>query len=280
VAHSIVADVVVKRVGRELEETIESLPLLGPRPEEAAREQPLDANPALGDRIVSSAKEGYVQSVRYEDMAAAAQQQDVVLRLSFRAGDFMCRDGWLAEVASPAGAQASADLVEAVRRASLIGPARTPTQDLEFSIRHLVDVALRALSPGINDPNTALVVVDRLRAALSRLMGRALPSGIHRDDAGQVRVIGKPNRHGDVLDAAFHQIRQAAERQPSVVIGMLSAVGRIAEHACRRDQCEALLRHAHLIASTGLRGTQERNDRADIERALAGVEAKIRRLGL
>ena len=280
VAHSIVADVVVARVGRELEETIDSLPPLGPAPKEVPHEKPLHADRAHAVSIVSSEKEGYVQSVRYEELAAAAQQQDVVLRLSFRAGDFMCRGGWLAEVASPAQAEPPPELVEAVRRASLIGPTRTPTQDLEFSIRHLVDVALRALSPGINDPNTALVVIDRLRAALSRLMGRALPTGIHRDAAGTVRVIGKSNRHGDVLDAAFHQIRQAAERQPSVIIEMIRAIGRIAEHARRPDQCDALLRHANLVASTGLRATQERSDRHDIEEALAAVKDKIRMRGL
>lgn len=280
VARSIVADVVVARVARELEETIESLPLLGPPEREVATNRQLHADPEHAASIVSSEQEGYVQAIRYEELAAAAQQQDVVVRLSFRAGDFMCRGGWLAEVTSPARSELSPELVEAIRRASLIGPTRTPTQDLEFSLRHLVDVALRALSPGINDPNTALVVVDRLRGALSRLMLRELPAGLYRDNAGAVRVVGKHHQHGDLLDAAFHQIRQAAEHQPSVVIGMIRAIGRIAEHARRREQCQALLRHANLIASTGLRGTEERDDRQDIQQTLAAVERKIRALRL
>lgn len=286
IARSIVADEVVARVARELEDNIESLPLLA-----AGEGQDLPVHRALprggqeeekrlqvlpqtkGGRILTSSREGYVQAIRYERMVVAAAQDQVVFRLSFRAGDFICRGDWLGEVLPQA--QATPALEEAIRSAILIGVTRTPTQDLAFSMRHLVDVALRALSPSINDPNTALVVIDRLRAALSRLMARALPTGLHRDPGGTVRVAAKCHSYGDLLDAAFDQIRQAAQRQPSVIIGMLEAFGRIGEHVQRPDQRDALLRHARLVAEMGLSGCGDDSDCNDIRQALASAQAKI-----
>lgn len=273
IARSMVADEVIRRVAAELEDTIEALPDL-----EGGSADGEDQDRALGNlnhaAILRSADEGYVQAIRYDGLAALAREYDVTLQLHCKAGAFMCRDGWLLAV-HPAE-RMNAALGRSVQNHVQIGQRRTPTQDLEFPIRHLVDIALRALSPGINDPNTAIVVIDRLRAALSRLMCKQMPKTVCRDSEGMARVFGIDTGYGDIFDEAFNQIRQAGAVQPSVIIHMLAAIERIAEHVRTPEQCDSLLRHLDLIARAGLRNTEEESDQADIERKQASAHDKLK----
>ena len=273
VARSIVADEVIRLVGIELEETIAELPALG---EERSDLSAREVVPSEFDRhggVVLSRNEGYIQSIDHGSLVELAREHQVLIRLDCRAGDFMCRQGWIAAV-HPRGNVTPA-FSERLQEAFLLGDERTPTQDIEFCIRHLVDVALRALSPGINDANTALVVIDRLRGALSRLFSKALPSGIHRDGEGTVRVVARYNGYASVLDAALHQVRQSAAPHPSVVIALLAAIDRMAEHVRLEEQRDALQRHARLISAAGLRECAEEHDRRDIEAALVAAERKL-----
>lgn len=272
VARSMVADDVIRRVAAELEHSIGNLPALGdakdaPEPRALHDDRPKSA------AIVASREEGYVQAIDYDGLLDFAMAHDICIRLHCKAGAFMCMEGWLAEVAPREAA--TPEVVQGLQKSLRIGDRRTPTQDLEFSIRHLVDIALRALSPGINDPNTAVAVIDRLRGALSRLMGKRIPSTSRRDESGALRVIGQETGCGDILDAALHQIRQAGSVHPAVVIHLLGAIDRLAEHVRLPDQREALLHHAHLIADAGLREAQAARDRADIEARRNAALAKL-----
>lgn len=272
VARSMVADDVIRRVAAELEYSIENLPALGEERDAPKQRRP-DSDRSESGAIVASREEGYVQTVDYDGLLDLATRHDVRIRLHCKAGAFMCLEGWLAEV-TPRDA-AGPDIAKGIQKRLQIGNRRTPTQDLEFSIRHLVDIALRALSPGINDPNTAVAVIDRLRGALSRLMAKRIPSTSRRDESGALRVIGKETGYGDILDAALHQIRQAGAVHPAVVIHLLGAIDRLAEHVRLPDQREALLHHAHLIAEAGLREAQAARDRADIEAKRDAALAKL-----
>lgn len=275
VAHSIMADEVIRRTARELTHSIYKLPPIE-RVEWIEPPTVSDLPERFAERaaIVHSSREGYVQAIEYEALLALARRHDLVIELDFRAGAYLAREGRLAAVYPQE--RVTEETIRAIQDAVLIGEHRTPTQDLEFSTRHLVDIAIRALSPGINDANTALVVIDHLRGALSHLFSRALPPAVYRDERGVVRVVGKYNGYTGVLDAAFHQIRQAAASQPAVVINLLSAFGRMAEHVRVAEQRDALAKHAELVARAGLRDVLDESDRADIERAIAAAGEKIR----
>jgi uncharacterized membrane protein len=134
---------------------------------------------------------------------------------------------------------------------------------------------VRALSPGVNDPFTAVAVIDRLRGCLTRLTGRRLPSRMLCDGAGRVRQLRETTTFAGVTDAAFHQIRQAGASQPAVIIHLLEAIARIAEHARTVEQRGALVRHARMAAEAGLRDAAEPADRRDIERSLARMEQAL-----
>ena len=263
VATLIVSDEVVHRVRRDVEQTVAALPQLEEAPPAPTTDLPADLK-RTATRIVLP-REGYVQAVDHEGLLAWAVERDVVVRLDFRAGDFVV-DGDRRILVYPTVADESQARAE-INRFIVSGDERTPTQDLEFAIRHLVEVAVRALSPGTNDPFTAMVALDRLRGSLSRLMGRALPSEILVDERGKPRVQRQVTTYDGLLDAAFHQIRQNASDKPAVLIHMLESIARIAEHTHLDEQRRALARHAHLIRAAALRDVPEPADREDIERS-------------
>lgn len=249
VARSIVADEVVRRVRREADDAVAALPELTDG--NASESSPGDLPAEFDKRAmrIPLPQEGYVQAINYEGLVAWAEQNDSVVRLDFRPGDFVVNGDRrvLVYPAPPDGARARVE----IDRFLISGDERTPTQDLEFALRHLVEVALRALSPGINDPFTATVVIDRLRGVLSRVMGRSLPAEGLRDRSGRLRVSRQVTTYSGVLDAAFHQIRQAGSSKPAVLIHMLEAIARMSEHMRLDEQRDALLRHAELIRAAG-----------------------------
>jgi uncharacterized membrane protein len=263
VATSIVADEVVRRVRLELDSAVGRLPDLANSGAIASERVPDD----LGDAAagITLPREGYVQSVQFDEILNWAAKHDKVVRLDFRPGDFVV-DGDTKVFVSPAP-QDSERVRRELARFIVSGQERTPTQDLEFAVRHLVEVAVRALSPGINDPFTAIAVIDRLRGGLSRLCTKQLPPPEMRDATGKVRLTRRVTTYGGTLDAAFNQIRQAGSSKPAILIHMLEGIGAIAEHTQTEEQRSALARHADLIRGAGARDVPQPEDRDDLERA-------------
>jgi uncharacterized membrane protein len=210
--------------------------------------------------------------VDYDGIVGWARQRDVIVRLDFRAGDFIVSGDRRVLIYPPVGKPAKTR--GEIGQFIVSGKEQVPVQDLEFPLRHLVEIALRALSPGMNDPFTATAVIDQLRGALSRAMGRRLRSETLRDEAGRARVYRQVTTYGGLLDSAFHQIRQAGSSHPAILIHMLEAIRRIAEHTRLEEQRKALLRHAGLIRAAAERDVPEAADRDDIERSFRrAVEA-------
>src|SRR5690606_2253240 len=118
-------------------------------------------------------------------------------------------------------------------------------------------------SPGINDPFTAIAVIDRLRGGLARLANRALPSPVLFDADGTARVVRSVSTFAGAVDTAFNQIRQAGTAMPAILIHLLRAIEGIAEHARTEEQREVLKRHAAITRSAAHRDVQEPMDRHD-----------------
>lgn len=243
VSSLIVADEVVRRVRLEFDKAIGGLPPLEQGPGPLRPELPHDfESRAAAIRLPA---EGYVQSVEFHEISAWAEKHDALIRLDFRPGDFVV-DGDHKVLVYPA----PADLEQARRqigRFIVSGERRTPDQDFEFAIRHLVEVAVRALSPGINDPFTAMAVIDRLRGGIARLAGRRLPDEVVVDQSGAPRVVRRVSDFAGIVDAAFDQIRQSAAGKPSVLIHMLKAIAALGDHLRTDEQRAALRRHAGMI---------------------------------
>ena len=277
VATSINVMRVVALVHADLAEAIEALP----RGQDRSGAGPCDADdPTPGEGAPLAVRgAGYLRVLDEDGLADWAAGRDAVLRLRVRPGDFVFPGAPVGEV-WPAAASAGAE--EALRGAMVLGDERSVEQDLEFAVRQLVEIALRALSPGINDPFTAIAVLDRLGAGLCALAGRELPEG-RTTRGGRVRVIRPATGYAGLLDAMFHMLRESGAGQPAAMIRLLevlAGVGSVERDPARRRE---LRRHAGLAAEAALRGTPDEAAEADIaerrDRAFAALAVWPARAG-
>jgi uncharacterized membrane protein len=147
------------------------------------------------------------------------------------------------------------DTCQSIARAVVIGDSRTLTQDPAYGIRQLVDVALRALSPGVNDPTTAQDSIFHLAAVLHAMLGREVPDRTRLGHDGRRLIIPHLPAHTDLLDLAFGELRLAAAPHPLVCSYLLEAIrlsGEGLDPASRRDAAllEQLDHHATLVLET------------------------------
>lgn len=156
----------------------------------------------------------------------------------------------------------------------MLGSQRTDQQDVEFSINQLVEIGVRALSPGINDPFTAVRCVDQLSAGLCHLAQKEIPSAYRCDDEDKLRVIAESVTFVNAIDAAFNQIRQYGQTSVAITMRLLEAIAIIAPFTHTKPDRAALLRHANMIIRGSQEGIAEELDRNDVkERYPVAVKA-------
>lgn len=136
---------------------------------------------------------------------------------------------------------------------------------MEFPINQLVEIAVRALSSGVNDPFTAIACVDRLGSGLCRLARRDMPSAHRFDTQGRLRLVAPGPTFVDLLDTALNQIRQNARANPAVLTRLLETITQVASVAYRPEDRTALARHAAMLARAARDGLPEAEDRRAVE---------------
>ena len=184
-----------------------------------------DASPEQASEraLVEAADTGYIQFIEDDVLLAQAQKADLVLRLQYQPGDFVHTGGALVEAWPPDRCEDSA--VRAIREAFAVGARRSGLQDLRFLIDELVEIAGRALSPGVNDPFTAVTCIDWLGAALSDIAPRRLPSHLRVDKEGALRVIAHPVTFDRFLDRSFGAIAQYAATDMIASLRFIRSLG-------------------------------------------------------
>jgi uncharacterized membrane protein len=213
--------------------------------------------PAAGNVTVSGS--GYLQAVDADSLADWAHERGILVSLRVRPGDYV-----------PAGlplAHLSGDVEEAtdaLDKALTFGPRPAALQDLEYAVRQLSEVAVRALSPGTNDPFTAGSVVDHLGDALCRLAPRFMPGGLTARD-GRIVLVQPMTDYAGLCDAMLHMIRQNAAGSVHVLARMLEVLTRVAEVERRDDRRAELRRHADLVIAAARRDVAEPADLMDLE---------------
>jgi uncharacterized membrane protein len=269
-ARSIIADTVINRVGRELDLAIGAFLPADEGPTAEAGPRP-DQEPA----VHGFGRSGYVQAVDFDGLAQAAERADACVELKFRPGHHLLRHG--AHVRVWPARTLAGEFERAIENAVVLGEERTPVQDIEFAAYQLVEVALRALSPGINDPFTAIAVVDRLGASLALMMERPEARRVWADGSARTRLVVPSSDFAGLVDVAFNHIRQAAAKQPAVLIRLLETVGQLAGQARNDEQRKVLARHADMIAEAGRRSLDEPRDQADLEGRFEKVQSALAR---
>jgi uncharacterized membrane protein len=224
-------------------------------------------------RRVNAARSGYLQAVDGEGLMDLATEYDLIVHVNHRPGHFVVQGGALAMVWP--GDRLDERRAGKIREAFLIGAERTLTQDVEFALDQLVEVAVRALSPGTNDPFTAMACIDRLGEALCRLAERALPSSGRYDDSGQLRVVAYPFSFADATEAAFDQIRQYGRSSTAVTIRLLEVIAAVAAYTSREEDRAALLQQANMVKRGSQKAIPEERDRQEVEARYQAVERAL-----
>lgn len=208
-------------------------------------------------------KSGYLQSIDGQGLMNIAKDIDGIIILHHRPGDFMVQDMVLCEVLC--NEEYDKEVYEKIQNDFLIGKVRTPLQDAEFSIHQMVEVAARALSPGVNDPYTAIACIDNLTSVMCYLAGVEFPSPYRYDTKDKLRVIAVIHTFSGMLNAAFNQIRQYGEDSPSVMIRLMEAMNIINTFAKNKNQQELIEKHAEMIMNAAEKTFSEKRDLEDIK---------------
>ena len=216
--------------------------------------------------VVRDARRGYLQHLDEAGLADWAAEQGTAVRLLVRPGDYVFPGAPIAWLTRPAeGAEA------AIHCATALGPQRTSADDLEFAVRQLVEVAVRALSPGINDPHTAMSVLDRLGTALCELAPLHLSTGVLLREERPALVV-PPFDYDGLVDAMFHLIRQSAAGNAAVLIRLLEVLAAVL--GVEADPSAAGARSAAMpvwCCSDAEREIANLSDLADVRRRFAAT---------
>jgi uncharacterized membrane protein len=223
---------------------------------------------------IQADESGFLQAIGHERLVEIATAANAVIRLLHRPGHFLVA-GQLLAVVAPASAVSVVSA--ALTDAHIIGPSRTLTQDPVFAIDQLVEVALRALSPAVNDTFTALNCIDWLGDCLCRAFSSSLPSGIYRDSHGRVRLIEPAVTPERLLKGATDKIRQAGRGMPAVFIRQLEVLQKVMAAATNPGQREAILGHAELIRRDGEESIPNPADQHDVQTAYDALQTFTRR---
>lgn len=221
-----------------------------------------------GDLALLSPATGYIQSINYQVLVSAAAAAGAVVRFESRPGQFVVQDATLA--VAEGGSLSQTRLEDDFRRTVRIGVRRTLLQDPEFAIAQIVEIALRAMSPGVNDPNTAVTCVNWLADGLRVLAQHPAGSPTHFDSRGNLRVVEQMNDFEQIVAATYSPIRQVARNSAMLTIGMLNSISHIAPFLRTAAEREALQSQVQL-ASEGLNATTLSGDRQAVEEAYRGA---------
>ena len=268
VSTSIQADQVIAAVYHELLNHIQRLfpEEIGYGPEH--NEKVENEKSALGHAYyqtvpVLASQSGYLQAIDSDGLLEFATGNDLLMYLQYRPGEFVVAGSTI--VAVQCNEPLDENLKRQISGSLILGTQRTPEQDSEYVVHQLVEVAVRALSPGINDPFTAISCIDRLGSAICHLTDRAFPSPYRYDDQQKLRIIAKPITFEGITNAAFDQIRQYGQSSVAVTIRLLETLQAIAHCSRNREQRQTILRQANMIERASHEAFSETNDKQDVQ---------------
>jgi uncharacterized membrane protein len=218
---------------------------------------------------------GYLQFIKHQDLVSVAASANAVICLEHRPGHFLVRGHRFATVWPPEAATAMRRRLD---QAHIIGSHRTLTQDVSFGIDQLVEIAIRALSPAVNDTFTAMTCIDWLGENLCRIVSSWHPARVHRDRQGYIRVISAEPSYDRLVRRSFEKIRQSSLGMPAVMIRELDALGAIMAETTSEGQRRVLLEQAAMIDRACERSVPEADDRADVRRSYEAFLAMEPRL--
>lgn len=267
VSESIQSTHIITRISEELLDAIdERFPAkLGSEPEKPVAE--LDDQDMLkqfeyASSAIQTRDSGYLQMIDDQRLFEVAHEHNLVLLLIGRPGQFLHKGQTLARVLPR---QPHDEVGDAIQDAFIFGSRRTRSQDVEFTFMQLSAIAVRALSPGINDPYTAIMCIDRLGEAICALLDRQPPSMYRYDEEGQLRLIANPVTVADVLHTAFDQILHYGHGDPKIDARLLGVIKTLVLCTDNVEHLELLRHYAAAVHLEGRNNLSEDEDRQRLD---------------
>ncbi|MDP5104231.1 MAG: DUF2254 domain-containing protein [Erythrobacter sp.] len=232
---SIRINIVLERIGRRLLQSIRET-----YPEEDNYCEP---EPSRGGQSLLAREAGYVQLIDFSGLEQTAREKGCVISLRLRTGDFVHRGIALLDIEGADPDEIAAE----IEKSFTIGPVRTPEQDPQFLIDELVEIALRALSPGINDPFTAINALHWLGAATSEIARRDLRRNVCKDNAQDCPILPRPDNFEHFVQRGFGGIRSGAASSPIAAQIMLQVLENAAQPISDMTRRGVLREQGHML---------------------------------
>jgi uncharacterized membrane protein len=283
IAGALQASTILDRVRRTTEHAIAELfpDDVNQPADHDSREPPSQASDVLWQPVVSE-KTGYVQSFDADALRAFAREEGLIVRMEVSVGGFVTAGTPVVSIArsadatgrGPVGGDAIAGFVPRLNSLFAVNAHRTVEQDAAFGILQIVDIALKALSPGINDTTTAVTCIDHLGALIACLAPRQIaPRPLA--DGHDLRVIITGPTFATLVSLAFDDIRRNAAGNVTVLLRMFDAIQTAAQLTRDSDRRRVLAFHAELVAEVADRSVSAPSDRDLLAKRARAVLATV-----
>lgn len=218
---------------------------------------------------IKSTKSGYVQYIDDDVIIEIVSENNSLFEIYIRTGSFLVKNDEVGVIYSQTDWDEK--MLQLLQDQLVIGKVKTAQQDLEYSIHQMVEIAARALSPGVNDPYTAVACIDNLTATMCILAEVKFPSRYRFGKDGNLRVIANVIDFEGALDAAFNQIRQFSVGSIAVIIRLMDAMITILGFTKREEHKMAVIKHAEMVLSLGESTIDEKNDLNDLKKRAESI---------
>jgi uncharacterized membrane protein len=211
---------------------------------------------------IKSPRNGYLQYIDSETLLNLITKNDALLELYYRPGDHLVEGVEVGLLYSNGNTEKS--VFEKILNQFVIGKTKTSRQDIEYSIDQMVEIAVRALSPGVNDPYTAITCIDNLTSTMSYLAQTKFPSKYRFDEEKNLRIAASTFDFKGVLDTAFNQIRQMSGGNAAVIIRLMEALTTVHGFVKKEKDKMQVIKHAEMVLRIGKHTIDEQNDIQDL----------------
>jgi len=243
ISQAISVNQIVDKIATETEAVIDDLM---PWPHQLNRIEVDERIDALKwELAITNQVSGYIRFVDVKRLVELAKTYQIKIQVLRRVGHFVPENVPFVKISR--ADRLTPEREEAIRAAFDFGPSRTLQQDVEFGVLQIVDIALKAISPAVNDPSTAISCVDQLGRILIRVASRERPESRLYDPPGTLRVYIPWISFDRLLDSAFEQIRMYSKTDVAVSLRMLRALGDIAATTPDVEMHHVLLDRANHI---------------------------------
>ncbi len=268
ISHAISVNYIIDRIAAETEIVIDQIMPVALKP--SIMEAAGSAGSIKWGAVILNNQSGYIRYIDTRRLFQLARDYRIKIKLLRRVGHFV--PAGIPFIQVDREERLPAEAIPQFRNAFDVGPSRTLQQDTEFGVLQIVDIALRAISPAVNDPSTAINCIDQLSRILIRFASRQAPAPILYDLPGEIRVIVPWITFEGLLESAFEQIRQYSIHDAAVCLRLLRALGDIAITTEKPEYRRMVLAFAERVLN-GHRNEQTNGDMSVMQTRFAVLEA-------